>query len=207
MLEQEPTGVPDSTVPIWLFIHYPPNKAKAAAPSHSPPPSALGSFQASGRPLATSSLSQSWFLHSISDPYVPLLVSPDPAWTHRRRPPPPGMPPLVSPGSPTHAHGEPFPATLPHGAPHTWLVTSPGGGSMSCGGCGAGVRCVPGVSGSPLDLAAAVLFFRRPALRDITSLNLGPSLGLSGGRWWRTRRPPSSETRRLLGPASRGGAA
>ena len=38
MLEQEATGVPDSTVPIWLSIHYPPNMAKAARPFPFPAP-------------------------------------------------------------------------------------------------------------------------------------------------------------------------
>lgn len=116
------------------------------------------------------------------------------------------MPPLVvSPGSPharTRAHG----GISRHAptAPHTWLVHVPGGPDQYLAAVAElAFGVFQGVSGSPLDLP----FSAPGAPRPCSTTNLGPGLRAQ-------QRPadygPSAailETRRLLGPASRGGAA
>lgn len=160
MLEQEATGVPDSTVPIWLSIHYPPNMAKAARPFPFPAPF---NYLAPSKPLVAPSnvLPQSkvgFSLHlrpptsrSWSLPIPRGLTADDP---------PPGHATVGVARFPPRTRTVVFPATLPHGPPPPipgWSRPPGGPGSVSCGGYGTGARCVPGVSGSPLDLVAAVL--------------------------------------------------
>lgn len=81
------------------------------------------------------------------------------AWTHPPTPPPQGTPALVSPGSPRARARWYFPPRSYNGTPPIpgWSLPPGGPGSVSCGGYGTGARCVPGVSGSPLDLVGAVL--------------------------------------------------
>lgn len=188
------------------------NVAKAAHPLPYPAPfQSLGLIQACGHPLQRLPSVQSWFLPPLPDPHISLLVSPDPAWIPRLDCPadhPPRTPTLVSPASPAHARGgisRHAPSPTP---PIPGWSRPPGGpGSESCGGYGTDARCVPVASGSPLGLAAAALP-RAPGARWHRQLQLRPQPPDSAGAGEeRTHRPPSWETRRLLGPASRGGAA
>lgn len=185
MLEQEATGVPDSTVPIWLSIHYPPNMAKAARPFPFPAPF---NYLAPSKPLVAPSnvLPQSkvgFSLHlrpptsrSWSLPIPRGLTADDP---------PPGHATVGVARFPPRTRTVVFPATLPHGPPppHTWLVTSPGRPRISIlrrlrnwrSVCSRRFRISSGSSGGSSSSGT-----RRSAASPASTS--APASGLSGGR-------------------------
>lgn len=202
MLEQEPTGVPDSTVPIWLFIHYPPTRP-SCPPLPFPAPSTTWLLPSLWSPLAAILPQSKLVSPSISDPYVPLLVSPD----HVDSPPTTPTPGHATVGVArflhAHAHGEYFPPRS-HTAPPYLVGHVPREARISIlrrlrnwrSVCSRRFRISSGSGSGSSSSSARRSAYHQPQPR--------PSLGLSGGGGQRTRRPPSSGLQRLLGPASRG---
>lgn len=185
MLEQEATGVPDSTVPIWLSIHYPPNMAKAARPFPFPAPF---NYLAPSKPLVAPSnvLPQSkvgFSLH-LRPPTSRSWSLPIPRGLTADDPPPRARHRWCRPVPPAHAHGgisRHAPTRPP--PPHTWLVTSPGRPRISIlrrlrnwrSVCSRRFRISSGSSGGSSSSGT-----RRSAASPASTS--APASGLSGGR-------------------------